>query len=528
MGVVRVRERSFKNKVLGSFIGGQVDVPRADHELATFTNLEIRPDGWAISRRGTSVVTTTSLTSSAILGLGTVTIEYGRWIVVAKSGSGYWYTIRVNDAVVGGSGWGATPLAPSYDAVAAPIRMESVIDSAGSGWGVFASPDFATLVKWDGSSSSTVEVTGAGAPSHPRYIRVWNQYLFCVTDDSPTMIQFSNSGDPFSWPTTSKIIVEASYGVITGLEANPDMLLIFTDNVILALVGDPGDPNVGFKLIPIVPNVGCDVPGSIVSVAGRTSFVFRGTGYMFEGGADSIMSDRIRDFASSLVRKPGVAGLVANSYAAMSPLRYAYRPCINVGYSPAANPNTDSFLYMFDRSRYNAWSVFDYPRSSAAGATDPVLPVIYMPDDYTLLMAGGDGELYSQSIRGDGDVSMGGDAPATGAVRIPVQSTLLTRVLTFGDSTMQKQYRRVLVGGTSDAGSASIGGVFLDPTETSTTGTALTGAKMPMQTDLPTVDGTDGLSLWGSIQIQIQATSLLLRNITIQWRGVRWSTDGTL
>ena len=525
MGVVRVRERSFKNKVLSSFIGGQVDVPRADHEMATFTNLEIRPDGWGISRRGAGRVTTGSITSSAILGLGTVTIEYGRWIVVAKSGSGYWYTIRVDDDIVGGGGWVATTLTPSYDAGASPVRMESVIDSAGVGWGVFACPDFATLVKWDGDSASTAEVTGS--PASPRYIRVWNQYLFCVADSAPTTIQFSNSGDPFSWPATSKIIVEASFGVITGLEANPDMLLVFTDNVILALVGDPGDPTVGYKLIPIVPNVGCDVPGSIVSVAGRTAFVYRGTGYMFEGGSDAIMSDRIRDFANFLARKPGVTGLVSSSYAAMSPLRYAYRPCINNGSSPAASPDSDSFLYTFDRARYNAWSVFDYPRTSKVGATDPVLPVILFADDYSLLIAGGDGELYCQPIRADGDVSMSGDAAVTGT-DIPVLSTLVTRVLTFGDSTMQKQYRRILVGGYSASGSASIGGALLDPKETSISATILSGAQMPMQTDLPTVDGINGPSLWGSIQIQVQGANMLLRNITIQWRGVRWSTDGAL
>ena len=137
-------------------------------------------------------------------------------------------------------------------------------------------------LKFDGSTVSfltnwtTIESSG-----FPAFVEVWkNRLWFTGNPNKPYRVYFSEVGNPEGWNATNgagAVDVNINDGqLVTGIKTFFDSLVIYKQRSIHQLVGDsaPGSGGVNeFRIKPISTDLGCEAPGTIVTVGNDQFFM---------------------------------------------------------------------------------------------------------------------------------------------------------------------------------------------------------------------------------------------------------------
>jgi hypothetical protein len=524
---------------IDNFSGGLSWRQSGPSEAEVFTNWEMARDGFPITRLGTELVNANSIDTNMINGMGLIgagnTMATAQVYLVVTKSSGMWYYAPFPGSMYTLDTRGAPQLidggpanypltfstfTPAIIPDFSQVRMESVIDNSGNPWGVFANAQFGGLLQWNAVVGSQATLT-AGSPA-ATIIRHFNSRLYAAgIANNPYLIQFSDIGNPLSWPTTNTFNILAKYGIITGLEEQLGQLYVFTDRCILVIQGDP--PN-DFRLIALHPRVGCAYPNTISTLGATTAFYHNGNVYSMSGGEVDNISGKI-------------AGLVINgagcnpnrAWGALTNFQYVINTSQNNSNvnAPAPTVSQTNQAYVLQRSRFNFWSLWNYPNNCGVGQFNPYQAVVFAPKSDGYLIGGGDGNVYHQPFRQFGDLNLvTGNEPFTVDVGVtnpyPV-STYRSSQLTMGDATMQTMIRRVLVAAQGQNASINLG--LWDANDVKQVYNVLSGGAFPATRPGPGVLTRTGAAggLMG-IQPEVSASQCRLRAIGIEWKPIRQYT----
>lgn len=503
MGVVPVRDKSYRVHNINRFTGGMTFTQQGDDESEKFENFEMLRDGYLTSRLGCYKANSNSIGSAAIVGIGKVTAGGNTFTFAAKTGT-TWYYSTSNSWPVAFSSI-TVPESPLTDAV----RMESVLDSSNASYAVFTNVNFTRLISWDGGAASASQI--AGSPANMTFVRHFDGRLYAA--NKAQTIYFSDKSNPFSWPTANVFYVSSVYGGIRGLERYPGMLLILMERAILGLRGDPAT---GFNVTVLHDRIGCDTEASVSTSGSATAFRFERETYLFNGNVTSLTAN----LTGLQIADAGASS--ANSWGVLTPYHYVMRRSRGTG-------AVATEAYVLNRQLGNLWGLWNYPTATLLGASSPLQAIVAAPNlTDGFLMNGGDGSLYFQPIRQAGDFNYTNSIVAftEDDTTRPVLSLWRSKKFYLGSSTLVKQWRRVLVGGSGTA--VSLTARYRNPAGTLVTEVLKSSATVPFNVDTPTIDGVTGQSLFSSLQIELSGNSLQIPDVQVHWRPVRFSAGGDL
>lgn len=503
------------------FTGGLTFTQAQASDCVAFSNIDMQRDQYVRPRKGIKRLNAAGALGAdqvmglALLSAGTTPTEMARaLLMVAKKGATFYYTDAAQIA------HGATATFSSFTVPAAPtgfsyVYMDSAALSSGTTVAVMCHDSWPGIVTWDGHAAAAT--TAASSPPSTTLCAHSDGRIYAVPVSDPMSIRFSETEDPTSWPVANAIGITTQYGPIKRLVSLTDRILIFCENGLLSLQGDPTTQ----PYISIVhPSVGCTFPGS-VSVFGNTiAFLHGGFLYQYSGGA-SLLSDALRGIGESAwaVAETGFAG-------ALSPFHYLLHMDTTLSSVPVAR------CFVYERLRYGQWSAWSYSGSSAIGATPTnfscALWVGYRLNGFVL--DGGDGNLYNQEVyqRSDLETLSGvkpGDALSVGtdADGVPVKVTLQTRMEGMNDDLLVKVWRRLQVLGTGTNVTARL--YLYDSAGNVRTVTLATAAAMPLDLSVPAVDGssTSPPAEFTQIQVVLDGDNIVVKDMILDWRPSRYS-----
>jgi len=362
---------------------------------------------------------------------------------------------------------------------------------------LFANPNFDHVLMWDGSSQFAAIQQ---SPANIAYIKVYNQRLYMSLTLS-TRVVFSEPADPANIPVNNNFDIPAAAGQITGFASDPNGLIIFTTNSILLL---RGDPPLNFTVQPLAQHIGCQAPQSISTLGATTMFVFNGAVLATTNGEVQTVSAKLR--GSSYVPNLGPI-----CWGVLTPAHYI------LGFGTISGALG---ILVFDRVRFQAWSLWVYPSTTSVGTTPPDLPVLCAPDDSGFVIASGDGNVYFQPFR----LEYGYSGYIDDAVDVPVHSEWKSRTLWMGDPNLQKDLREVIVAG--DGTNASVTVDLFDPNQVMAPIVMAISTTLPVACEGPEVDGDTGNSVYSQIQVDVQADSCWLRGVSLTYRPIRYGLMG--
>lgn len=504
MGVVPVRDQSYRVHSISRFTGGMTFTQQGEDEAEKFENFEMLRDGYLTSRLGIYKANSNSIGSAAIVGLGNITAGSGQFTIAAKTGTTWYYRSTVNVFPASFSSF-TVPESP----LTAPVRMESVLNTSNASFAVFTNVNFTRLISWDGGAGSASQISGS--PANCTFLRHFDGRLYAATKGQT--IYFSDKGDPFTWPTANVFYVSSVYGGIRGLERYPGMLLILMERAILGLRGDPA---LGFTLTVLHDRIGCDSEASVSTSGSATAFRFERETYIFSGNVNTITG-----------KLPGMliadgSGSGDNAWGTLTPYHYVVRRSRGTG-------TTQSEMLVYDRRFGSSWGLWTYPTTTLIGASHPAQAIVVAPNlTDGFLLNGGDGNVYFQPMRqhGDFDYSTSLVDFSTDDTNINVLSVWRSRKLYMGSSAMVKQWRRIIVGGRGTG--ALLRTRHWDENGTLYTNTLKSDTNVPFMTDGPTVDGATGRNTFSAIQLEVVGSNLVIPDVQIHWRPVRFSAGGAL
>lgn len=516
MGSIPVPDHSWRNISLNNFTGGLTFTQNNDSECEIFDNWEMLREGSPTTRLGVEKVNSTNIGTAMVVGMGFVTTgtSSSQTLIVAKTGTTWWKTnLPITVAATTFTSI-SVPESPGND----PVRMETVADTSDTSWAVFVNKNFTGVIKYDGTTASVA----ASSPANQQYIRWFSSRLYVAGNPTkPRTIRFSESADPFSWPTTNEFIVPARYGIITGLEAHSGRLFIFCQRGILQMVGSPPDD---FEVSNLHDQIGCNIPGSISTYGTSTAFMGDRSAFILSGSVKNL-SERL--YGPKLT---GAAGSDQLAYGALTPFHYIIRRSMNNNTTPLTNGTAE--MLVLDR-HFDSWGTWLYPATTSLGASAPYQSiVISMPGIHTdLLLSGGDGNIYNQSTRvvqaydlTNSTVLFSVDYD--GATGVAVTSRLRTRQLPLGSPAVQKQLGEILVAGQGTATSFKVR--MFDSTYTLREGTVATNKVLPFRTRNPQVGDTTMRTVWGELQLDISLQRSVLKEMMVAYRPRRFSIGGAL
>ena len=504
MSVIRSRSKAYQVKALDNFTGGLAVHPQNDNEAEVFENLEWDRNGWPISRLGCYKENDASIGSEQVMGIGIGQTGSQISIIVAKTGSTWYYANKT--ALSPRTYAPFTCARPGND----PVRFEFCLNIAGTPYAFIANKNFRGVYSWQNSLATATVVTGS--PVNVQYLRWFGSHLYASGNDAaPYTVYFSDTVDPFKWPTLNNFNVPSVAGKITGLEIQPGQLLIICEAGIWVM---RGDPPLAFVITQIQKNIGCDKPLSISTEGSATTFIYNQTIMVISEDVKSI-SDKIRGYKLGNVSSGGQSESLLNANFFVCTINW------NIGLTPNLLTNLGSVdvLYM-DRNRWGSWGVFKYYNNTAIGFLYPVHSFVVSPDGTGIIMNSGDGNLYNQPLRSYNTINM--DATSANftmddgvrGVPVPVVSKIRTKRLFFGNSTLQKQIRMLTVG--CDGINGTVNLRMWDSMGLLSVYPALTNVVLPCQTDLAGIP-----SSMMSMEVDVVGSNMELRDMTIAWRPVR-------
>ena len=232
------------------FTGGYSHDPAKPNECAQFDNVDVSRDGYSATRIPSFLLHTTGgLDGTMCTGVGRAVCPAGTAakLLVAKSSSVYYTNINTspNSFQLPLSrlplSFSSFTLPSSTDDY--PTYFVTMLNASFIPTVYVINLNQGGVVAWDGSSGSSAVVSGS--PANPFLGCSYNNHLYVVSSNTPNILQFSDTANPGSWPSTNQFQIDASYGQIVALVAQDDRLYIFTEQAILYMVGDPTTPYVG-------------------------------------------------------------------------------------------------------------------------------------------------------------------------------------------------------------------------------------------------------------------------------------------
>lgn len=149
------------------------------------------------------------------------------------------------------------------------------------------------LIQWSGTTYSV-----ANSAISPQIVAIHKNRVYCVNKNSSTLY-FSDAGNPTSFPVNNFIQINTNDGQnITGLKSINDTLIIFKDDSIWSLTGDPlGAGNIttigNLQLRRANSSVGCSAFRTIQQVGSALVFVHYSGIYVFQNNSSSPLSDKL-------------------------------------------------------------------------------------------------------------------------------------------------------------------------------------------------------------------------------------------
>jgi len=141
-----------------------------------------------------------------------------------------------------------------------------------------------------GSGGTVAAVSGTPTPPQAKYLHVWHNVLFAVTNNSRTL-HWSSINDRTDWPADQQ--QDFDHGEITGISSLKDTFYIFFKNKIMTLTGfdpDPGSTGFDFQFDEFA-DVGCISHHGIVSNGSTLFFPARDAIYAIGqlGATDAVV-----------------------------------------------------------------------------------------------------------------------------------------------------------------------------------------------------------------------------------------------
>lgn len=521
MGIIPIADRTWRLHVINNFSGGMAMPPRDDTEASLIDNFYITRSGSLISRPGLKKYNSTDLGTDVTVGLGIGALGAVRkTLFVFKKGT------RVFHVTTSGNVPTTFSEISGPDTGYNPVMMEPVEGSSGVYYTIFACPHWTGLYEFhDDAPALTALSKITDSPSGFQYIKLAGQRMYTAGNPSkPYAVRFSDAGDPLSWPTANEFSVPASRGRITGLERQAGVLLIFTERAVLQLQGDPPS---NFKLLTVHENIGALHPMSLGTVGAVTAFL-SDYGFMYVSGGVEAFGEKLD--GSRDIPRASEASHPSNVFiwGALTPDYYACRvrslnPDPDVGYivNHEVWSGRDEKMYLFDRNRFRSWVRLVYPPSAVPDSLGyrnaRFCPILWLPEVNGIIMAGGNGDLYLQTLQLYFDEWEREDS--TDHPDIPVISRLVSRYYTFGDMAMVKQWRRAAVTGfghISNLNLDTIGGHsssrYIYP---------LGSGPLPFQKDSPELDIRT--SLFSAVRLDLSGTNMQVMGVDLSWRPARVS-----
>lgn len=152
-----------------------------------------------------------------------------------------------------------------------------------------------TALREVASAGAVAAVAGTPTPPQAKYLHVWHNILFAVTDNSRTL-HWTEINDRTDWPVTNQ--QDFDHGEITGINSLGDTFYIFFKNKIMSLTGfTPSGASADFVFDEFA-DVGCISHHGIVSNGSTLFFPARDAIYAIGslGATDAIIG------GSSLVK----------------------------------------------------------------------------------------------------------------------------------------------------------------------------------------------------------------------------------
>jgi len=394
------------------------------------------------------------------------------------------------------------------------VRFSSMEDTSSALAVYMVNPNFVGVVKWIPGDPAASDV--ASSPIG-KYIHRYNKRLFVAGNTTnPNRLYHSEAGKPDSWPASNYIDVPPRHGHITGLAAQPGQLLVFCERSILSL---RGDPPLRYTLDSLHEGIGADLPSAISTLGSVVYFVSRGA-LMEMSSSINLVSDSLRGFPL------GATGTDSSRcYGVLTPYYYFLTYHVNTGvadYTPSASDPYKMLIY--DRVRGQAFFHWVYPPTTSVGGTVGAESVIAYNDSNSIFMAGGNGNVYLQPFRQWSGYSLTTSEVEftkddNGGSGVEVSSRWRSRRMDFGSSLLTKQCRSILVGGTGQ--SVALTSRLFDVSGTLRSNAVMSNTTLPSASSLPVVDGATGYSDFSELQLDLTGERMHLRDVGLEWRGVR-------
>lgn len=213
------------------------------------------------------------------------------------------------------------------------------------------------LISYNGTSYSVVN----GA-INPQLVKVHKNRVFAVKKNSSTLY-FSDAGNPSSFPANNFIQINTNDGqVITGLEVLQDALVIFKEESIFVLTGEPlGSGNTttigNLQLRKANSDVGCTAGRSVQRVGSVLFFMHKSGLYVFQNYASQLISAKLnRTFVEDM--NPA---FLDQCWAVYSPVEKKYI----LGFPTPGSPTPDrAIVYDMLTKNFSLWD--NIPGSCAA------------------------------------------------------------------------------------------------------------------------------------------------------------------
>ncbi len=362
---------------LSNFTGGETFLQREDREAEIMVNFELMRDGYLTNRLGTTRLNANDIGAEMIVGMDLVGQTK---VLIAKSGTTFYYG-DINPTITFSSF--TVPKSPGSD----PVRFASAGDARAY---YMVNKNFTGVVKWDGASGSASVVSGSPVGE---YISHYNKVMYVAGDPAhPNRLYHSDAAAYDSWPALNYIDISPRHGFITGMVNQPGQLIVFCERAILTL---RGKPPLRYNLDAVHEYVGCDHPASLSSFGSVSVFRFRGNLIQLSSTVE-VLSDQVRGYS------PHIAGStdVNRSWGVLTPNYYVLAQSTNPGSTRYAPSSTNPLrLFIYDRTRYQCFYRWAYPPESAVGHYVGAQAVVAAPEGHAFYIAGGDGNVYRQSLR---------------------------------------------------------------------------------------------------------------------------------
>lgn len=504
------------------FTGGLTFTQAQASDCVGFTNIDMQRDQFVRARKGIKRLNAAGAIGSAkvmglsILSAGDTPVRQSRaLLLVAKNSTTFYYT-DIKTVARGGLATFSSFTVPAAPSGTQHVFMDAATNASGDSLIVMAHTNWAGgIVVWDGFSATASY--GTGSPASTTLCAHTDGRIYSVPVSDQMSIRFSETDNPNSWPAANAIGITTQYGPIVRLVSLTDRILIFCQNGLLSLQGDP----VTQPYVSIVhPSIGCSFPASLAVFGNTLVFMHGDNLYQYSGGA-SLLSDALRGIGVDLSSGPSLQ--VAGS---LSPFHYMLHA------NTTASPTATARCLMYERIRYGQWSYWAYGSTTGFGSTvSDMASVLWC--GYNLngfVLDGGDGNLYNQEIYMRPDqVTVSGAVPGdvltvgTDADSINVSATLLTRMEGLGDDLLVKSWRRLQILGTGTNVTCKL--QLYDSAQNVQIVTMATGATMPLDLSVPAADGsaTAPPTEFTQIQVLLAGDNLLVKDMVLDWRPSRYS-----